>query len=711
MQCKKCGAQYEGNFCPQCGTPAEEQMRACPVCGKERGEDERFCKGCGYDFGRETPAKPAEAETSAVAAAVQPQEPAEETARAQEPAAETARPQEPVVVASVQPQKTVAAAVRRPFPKKKVVTGIAVVAVIAVFLAILIPTVAYFSNKFRIDVVEKISLGASRQSVLNVLGEPYDYAENSSVFEYYSDNYRKLLEKNDSFDPDDIQDWEDFGDAFDEALELEQKLQTEEYQYISVTFDSDGGVSSVFFDANRCEQNSTKKVLESYSLLRNNIGVSFDGEDYTVNELHYVAEYTDGSYYKGITTGYVEELGNTRVYWSDRFGNECSYLASAGMNLYYDSLEKVLYIYSNSVSQEDIPDDVVTVEFGEDVSSIGANLFQNCSSLQNVIMGDNITFIGTGAFAGCSGLNVYITDLSKWCQIQFSQSSSSATYGDSNPIYGGSLYLNGELLTDIVIPDGVARVYSYAFYGYYQMESLYIPGSVKNIGRYCFYNCGNLKDVVIENGVTDIGREAFYGCASLTSVMIPDSVTSIGDLAFYGCDSLTSVYITDMAAWCAIDFEFEGANPLSHAHNLYLNGELVTDLVIPDSVTSIGEYAFSGCNSLTSVTIPDSVTSIGMGAFYGCNSLTSVTIPDSVTSIGHSAFSGCDSLTSITIPDSVTFIGGDAFSGCNSLTSVIFENPNGWSADREALSAADLSDPATAAKYLRDTYIYALTRE
>ena len=329
MQCKKCGAQYEGNFCPQCGTPAEEKMRVCPVCGKERGEDERFCKGCGYDFGREKPAESAEAETPAAAAAVQPQEPAAEAALVHEPAAETARPQEPVVVASVQPQKSVAAAVRRPFLKAEVVRGIAVVAAVAVFFAILILTLLCLSNKFRIDVVEKISLGDSRKQVIDVLGKPYDYVKDSFVFQYYSDNYRKLLEKNDSFDPDDIQDWEDFGDAFDEALELEQKLQTEEYQYISVTFDAEGYVSSVFFDANRCEQNTGKKMLESYSLLDSGIKVTMEGEEYVTDELHYVAEYTDGSYYMGTARGQAEQLGNTRFHWTDRYGNECSYLAVA----------------------------------------------------------------------------------------------------------------------------------------------------------------------------------------------------------------------------------------------------------------------------------------------------------------------------------------------------------------------------------------------
>ena len=134
---------------------------------------------------------------------------------------------------------------------------------------------------------------------------------------------------------------------------------------------------------------------------------------------------------------------------------------------------------------------------------------------------------------------------------------------------------------------------------------------------------------------------AFSGCSGLTSVTIPNSVTSIGDYAFSGCSDLTSVYISDIAAWCNIDFKSGSSNPLSHAHHLYLNGEEVKDLVIPNSVTSIGDLAFYDCSGLTSVTIPNSVTSIGDYAFWGCSGLTSVTIPNSVTSIGWGAFSGC----------------------------------------------------------------------
>ena len=196
------------------------------------------------------------------------------------------------------------------------------------------------------------------------------------------------------------------------------------------------------------------------------------------------------------------------------------------------------------------------------------------------------------------------------------------------------------------------------------------PYSVVSIGIEAFKDCKNLTSVTIPNSVTSIGNYAFSECSKLTSITIPNSVTSIGTYAFDDCSKLTSVHISDLAAWCRIAFDYSNANPLSYARNLYLNGTLVTDLVIPNSVTTIGSYAFWGCSSLTSVTIPSSVTSIGSSAFNGCSSLTSITIPNSVTSIGSSAFSWCESLTSVTIPNSVTSIGEGAFSNCSGLTSI-----------------------------------------
>ena len=177
----------------------------------------------------------------------------------------------------------------------------------------------------------------------------------------------------------------------------------------------------------------------------------------------------------------------------------------------------------------------------------------------------------------------------------------------------------------------------------------------------------------VDYTVTSIGDGAFF-LGDLISITIPKSVTYIGESSFYECVNLTAVHISDIAAWCNITYFPNSNNPLRYAHHLYLGNDEITNLVIPDGVTSIGERAFSGCSGLTSVTIPSSVTSIGTRAFEECESLTSVEIPNSVTSIGSSAFRLCTGLTSITLSDKMTKINHDTFNGCSSLTSVTIPN-------------------------------------
>ena len=166
----------------------------------------------------------------------------------------------------------------------------------------------------------------------------------------------------------------------------------------------------------------------------------------------------------------------------------------------------------------------------------------------------------------------------------------------------------------------------------------------------------------IRKGTKIICDEAFgwskiIGCRSLTDIVIPNSVTNIGDYAFSGCRSLTDIVIPDSVT--------------NIGDCAFWNSRSLTDIVIPNSVTSIGDNAFEYCESLTDIVIPDSVTSIGKWAFEGCSSLSSVVIPDSVTSIGNHAFAYCESLTDIVIPDSVTSIGDNAFAYCESLTDIV----------------------------------------
>ena len=411
---------------------------------------------------------------------------------------------------------------------------------------------------------------------------------------------------------------------------------------------------------------------------------------------------------------------------------------------------------------------ITSVAIGSNVESIGSSAFYGCSSLTEVTIGAGVTSIGSSAFSGCSNLTeinynaAAVADLTNTSNVFANAGSDSdgimVVFGESVisiPAYLFNTYSSSYApnLVSVTIGSNVESIGSYAFEYCSNLTEITIPDSVKSIGSEAFRSCSGLTEVTIEEGVTSIGSSAFYNCSNLTEITIPDSVTSIGSQAFRNCSgltevtigegvtsigssafsdcsSLTGVYISDLTAWCAISFGDSIANPLCYAGDLYLNGELVTELVIPEGVTSIGSYAFYGCSGLTKLTISEGVTSIGSHAFEDCSNLTeinynaaavadlpsggsnifsragsnsdgitvifgesvksipaylfcvhskgtyvstnivSVMIGSNVESIGSSAFRGCSKLTEITIPASVTSIGSSAFEDCSNLAEI-----------------------------------------
>ena len=401
--------------------------------------------------------------------------------------------------------------------------------------------------------------------------------------------------------------------------------------------------------------------------------ISGTGEmtDYSYNNAPWY--YKQSSIGKVIINDGVTSIGNHAF-------DGCSGLTSVTIPNSVTNIGNYAFSYCSRLTSVTIPNSV---------TSIGNYAFYNCSGLTSVTIPNSVTSIGSVAFSGCSGLtSVTIPNsVASIGSSAFSYCSglTSVTIPNSVTSIGEYAFYNCSGLTSVTIPNSVTSIGNDAFYnvlniayngtatgspwgaisvnGYVDGYFVYsdatktnllgclniegevtIPNTVKSIGQNAFRGFSGLTSVTIPNSVTSIGNYAFYGCAGLTSVTIPNSVTSIGKNAFSVCSGLKEVHIEDLAAWCKISFGSDNANPLYYAHNLYLNGSLITDLVIPNGVTSIGNYAFSGFSGLTSVTIPNSVTSIGNYVFSGCSGLTSVTIPNSVTSIGNYVFSGCSGL-------------------------------------------------------------------
>jgi hypothetical protein len=306
---------------------------------------------------------------------------------------------------------------------------------------------------------------------------------------------------------------------------------------------------------------------------------------------------------------------------------------------------------------------LTSVTIGSNVTSIGDDAFMGCRSLTNITIPDSVTSIGVGAFSYCPSLTITVdtenTHYKVIDNVLFDYSGETLV-----------CYLAGKSNSEYIIPYGVTSIGEAAFEACTSLESITIPDNVTSIGSSAFINCTSLTsiNVVKENAAYKSVDGVLFDYSVKTILCypagksdseysIPDSVTSIGEYAFYSCIKLSSVTM--------------GSDVTSMGNYAFAGCYSLTSMIIPDSVTIIGDAAFTGCTSLTSITIPDNTTSIGIQAFALCISLTGITIPDGVTSIGDSAFWNCLSLTRITIPDSVTEIGFDAFAGHSELLIIV----------------------------------------
>lgn len=298
-----------------------------------------------------------------------------------------------------------------------------------------------------------------------------------------------------------------------------------------------------------------------------------------------------------------------------------------------------------------------SITIPEGITTIGDRAFDGCSSLISITIPESVTAIGSGAFFGCDSLtDVSITDLAAWCQIDFANDSATFIFanGSATPMrYAKNIWLDGQRIVSVTVPEGVTEVKAYTFCGFRDLIQVTIPKSVTTIGDSAFDWCTSLTSINIPESVTTIGDRAFSGCSSLISITIPEGVTTIGKYAFSDCSSLSSI-------------------------------------TLPQGLTAIGDRAFSSCSSLSSIKLPAGVTTIGGGAFWGCSSLTSITIPEGVTVIQPNVFRGATCIQRVALPKSLKGVAANAFYGCKKIQEVFYA---GSEAEWNALPIAAGNDP------------------
>ncbi len=356
-----------------------------------------------------------------------------------------------------------------------------------------------------------------------------------------------------------------------------------------------------------------------------------------------------------------------------------------GSTYYVDGTEISQYYSSSASAKYYIPSTLKKLTItGNTAANVRLNYgaLSNMTMLTEVIIEDGVNYIYDSTLRGCSN----ITNLTIPFVGYVKTATSPSTTTVFGYIFGASSYTGGRQINQIYnssnnsvnyyIPTGLTTVtvtggnilYG-AFYNCSMIEEITLPERAYNYATIydkAFFGCTGITEVEIPAYFTSINTSAFQNCSNLNKIILPQGVTTFGSAVFTGCTALTGVYISDINAWAKITFSDANANPLTFAHNLYLNDALVTNVTLT-TATKISNYAFYGYDKITNITIPTSVSSIGNYAFYNCVNLGDINVPNA-SSIGTYAFYGCSSIEKVIIGSTTSSIGDSAFSHCSGIT-------------------------------------------
>ncbi|MGN0813805.1 MAG: leucine-rich repeat protein [Candidatus Coproplasma sp.] len=409
-----------------------------------------------------------------------------------------------------------------------------------------------------------------------------------------------------------------------------------------------------------------------------------------------------------LTVPFVGQTPSTNGFISYTFGSNSFYINTSVMP---ESLKTVTVTRADALAANAFYgcSHIKEINLPDNLTSVGDYAFSGCSSLTSLTVPDGVTYLGLGAFSSCNSLESLTLPFVG--QTKDTNTYLSYNFGSQNGYYysyvpeslktvtvtnvdalGKYAFYNCSRITSINLPDSITSIGDYAFYYTYSLQSVNLPEGIVSIGDNAFYYNYGLSEITLPQSLTSIGDYAFCGCSSLKSLTVPDGVTSMGLGVFNNCNSLESLTVPfvgqtkDTNAYFSYNFGSQNANYYNSvpeslktvtvtsvdalAQNAFYNCSYVTNINLPEGITSIGDYAFYNTYNLQSVNLPEGIESIGRNAFYNNNALSEITLPESLTSIGDYAFSGCILLKSLTVPDGVTSMGLGVFNSCNSLESL-----------------------------------------